>query len=423
MKVVPQLFMVNALGENVDYSNYGYRNKNCYLLISSDDCEDCYFGNYLWNSKNCMDCLYVTNSQVCYELTDSHNCYHCFYSDELENCNDCFFSYDLKGCQNCVGCIGLRHKSYCWFNEQLLEEGFKAKLKDLNANDPSHWVSKLKERKGDVFHRSTTTVNCEDCLGDHIKDCKNAKFCFDSYGLEDSKFIVNGPGQIKNCYDFCGAKELEASYQGISTGGPGINLLFNNHAWSGCANVIYGSFNVASQYLFGCAGVRHKKYCILNKQYSKEVYEELAPKIIEHMSASGEWGEFFPIRFAFFHYNETLANDLFPLDKEAVLKRGWKFREEEGVKGAPVQERVKKCADCGKNYKMIDHELHFYQNEGLAQPEKCPDCRHKIRMNKRNPYKLWKRQCSKCGTEILSTYAPQRSEKICCQQSYLSATY
>jgi len=31
------------------------------------------------------------------------------------------------------------------------------------------------------------------------------------------------------------------------------------------------------------------KYCILNKQYSKEEYEELVPKIIEHMQKTGEW--------------------------------------------------------------------------------------------------------------------------------------
>jgi hypothetical protein len=32
-----------------------------------------------------------------------------------------------------------------------------------------------------------------------------------------------------------------------------------------------------------------KQYCILNKQYTKEEYEELVPKIIEHMKKTGEW--------------------------------------------------------------------------------------------------------------------------------------
>ena len=31
------------------------------------------------------------------------------------------------------------------------------------------------------------------------------------------------------------------------------------------------------------SSLRNKSYCILNKQYTKEEYEELVPKIIEHM--------------------------------------------------------------------------------------------------------------------------------------------
>ena len=35
---------------------------------------------------------------------------------------------------------------------------------------------------------------------------------------------------------------------------------------------------------FGCIGLRNKQYCILNKQYTKQEYEELVPKIISHMN-------------------------------------------------------------------------------------------------------------------------------------------
>jgi hypothetical protein len=51
----------------------------------------------------------------------------------------------------------------------------------------------------------------------------------------------------------------------------------------------------------------------LNKQYTKEEYEKLLPKIIAHMKKTGEWGEFFPISISPFNYEETPAMDYYPL--------------------------------------------------------------------------------------------------------------
>ena len=48
--------------------------------------------------------------------------------------------------------------------------------------------------------------------------------------------------------------------------------------------VQYSFFTINSSNLFGCVGLRNKQYCILNKQYTKEEYEKLVPKIIEHMN-------------------------------------------------------------------------------------------------------------------------------------------
>ncbi len=66
---------------------------------------------------------------------------------------------------------------------------------------------------------------------------------------------------------------------------------------------------------FLCVNLENKKYCILNKQYSKEEYEVLVPQIIEHMQKTGEWGEFFPVCLSPFGYNETVAQEHFKLDR------------------------------------------------------------------------------------------------------------
>jgi hypothetical protein len=68
-------------------------------------------------------------------------------------------------------------------------------------------------------------------------------------------------------------------------------------------------------------GLRDKKYCILNKQYTKEEYEILVPIIIKKMKADGERGEFFPSSLSPFGYNETQAQEYFPLTKDEAVQQ------------------------------------------------------------------------------------------------------
>jgi hypothetical protein len=94
-----------------------------------------------------------------------------------------------------------------------------------------------------------------------------------------------------------------------------------------------------SSNMFGCASMRDKEYCILNKQYTKNEYEKLVPQIIEKMRgetsalgakadpatgdsrAGAERGEFFPSTISLFGYNETLAHEYFPLTKKDALRQ------------------------------------------------------------------------------------------------------
>jgi hypothetical protein len=66
-------------------------------------------------------------------------------------------------------------------------------------------------------------------------------------------------------------------------------------------------------------GINNLSYCILNKKYSKEDYEILAAKIIEHMEKTGEWGRFFPPNLSAFGYNVSVAQEYFPMTREEVL--------------------------------------------------------------------------------------------------------
>ena len=75
-------------------------------------------------------------------------------------------------------------------------------------------------------------------------------------------------------------------------------------------------------------GLKRKKYCILNKQYTCEEYEKLREKIVKDMVAREEYGEFFPREMCPYGYNETVAMEYFPIEKEEAVKKGFKWAQD-----------------------------------------------------------------------------------------------
>lgn len=190
--------------------------------------------------------------------------------------------------------------------------------------------------------------------------------------------------------------------------------------------------------LFACIGLKNKSYCILNKQYTKEEYETLVPKIIEHMIKIGEWGEFFPSSLSPFGYNETVAAEYFPLSKELALQDGrfnWSDYEPpfpkadkvipvdklpDDIKDIPddILNWAIECEVTGKPFRIIKPELEFYRKHHLPIPRRHPDQRHMDRMALRNPRKLFERKCDKCQSPMITTYAPDSPETVYCEACY-----
>jgi hypothetical protein len=81
--------------------------------------------------------------------------------------------------------------------------------------------------------------------------------------------------------------------------------------------------------MFGCCGLKKGKNCILNRAYSAQEYETHCGKIIDHMKSTGEWGEFFPHELSPFGYNETVAQEYFPMTEAQVKEKGWNWYSED----------------------------------------------------------------------------------------------
>lgn len=189
--------------------------------------------------------------------------------------------------------------------------------------------------------------------------------------------------------------------------------------------------------LFGCCNLKKAQYCILNKQYSKKDYFDLRARIVKHMEKTGEWGEFFPMKYSPFAYNETVAHDYFPMTHEEVLSQGLKWIEEEkkdiktGEKfpdsihdvSDDILNKSFVCEKTGRPFKINDIELKFYKRMGIPVPHFAQETRNEMRLSMQNPHKTWKRKCMKCGDDIKTSYAPERKEIVYCEKCYMEEIY
>jgi len=329
MQVVPHLMTYSIANENAEYGNLSSWNKNCYMCFESDNNRDCL---YLYNSYKCIDtidCNYTTECELCFDCVDLVKCYNLESSQSCKHCSDSKYLKNCTGCKNCFGCVNLINKQYCYLNEQLTKEDYDLKISSQKASRENFSQEDFLKFVKKFPHKYMNGFQNENCTGDYLNNCQNCSNCFNSSNLRDCKFIYNCE-KIKDGYDvdtYGGTEGAELVYECHSVGRGSFNVAFGNNVYQDLTDVYYCDNCANSKNLFGCISMRHAKNCILNKQYTKEEYEALRARIIAHMTKTDEWGEFFPIALSPFAYNETCAQDYYPLTKEEALKKGYKWKD------------------------------------------------------------------------------------------------
>lgn len=436
---VPRLALLNVNAENSEYCNSTSGNKNCYLIFGGDYNEDCIYGTLCIHNTSCLDLDFSNDNNFCYELCDSINCYGCQFTFDSKNCTNCYFVSDCSGCTECILCTNLVQKFYCIENKQYSKEEYFEKKKEFimgSFKESSQLFEKFLQIRTQRIVKFSHMMNCINSSGDYLKNSKNCINCFDVFDSEDLKNVIYAI-KAKDCF--------ECNMIGYKT-----ELCFNTVSMVGAYNTKCSFFVIessdvecskciiSSKNIFGCVGLRHKQYCILNKQYSQTEYKNLRQRIIEHMKKTGEWGSFFPAKLSDFAYNETSAHDYFPLTKESAMIQGYLWKDEDpkipqpsniqvpdkisDVQNSLINE-ILQCEECQKNYKILTQELDFYKKAGIPIPRLCESCRHKRRMQMRNPRYLWLRNCQKCGVALQSSYSPDRLETIYCEKCYIQEVY
>jgi hypothetical protein len=351
----------------------------------------------------------------------------------------------------------IRNKQYS--KDEYLKQMEEIGLGSFRRNE------ELKKKFGQIqlqaIHKYANIMKSLNVTGDNIMNSKNTRECFD---VHDDENVTRSfrTLSLKDAMDIeYGGIVSELVYEYITGGKTGYGIRWSIAALESDSNLSYTDYCASSSDIFGCAGLRSKQCCILNKQYTKEEYESLVPKIIQHMNdmpyidkkgRAYKYGEFFPSELSTFAYNETIAQEYFPLTKEQALAQGYRWKDSDTkeyvitIKPEVLTDHVKdvddsilketigcqhegKCAhQCTTAFRIIPEELSFYRRMNLPLPRLCPNCRHHERLSWRNPLKLWHRQCmcdkpnhlheGHCPNEFETSYAPERKEIVYCEQCY-----
>ncbi|MSR86823.1 hypothetical protein EXS70_01470 [Candidatus Peribacteria bacterium] len=438
-------FVVPGTMQNSDYVNCAGYLKDCYLIAETDYNEHCYYGNRIFHNKSMVDCSNVFENELCYECIDCQKSYGLRFCQDCLNCSESFFLSNCIGCKDCIGCINQRQKQYMVMNKQLTKEEYEKQKTALKLNT-FDGVQKIRKESEAFFleqpHKALQNENNERSIGNHLYDSKNSEDCYDCKDLEDCVRCAR-TFSVKSSMDYTSwGDKSELMYQCASCGDSCYSLKFCTTCTTNNSNLEYCAHCSGCSDCFGCVGMRRKKHCIFNKQYSKEEYAKLRDQLVAHMKKSAEWGEFFPKSVCPYAYNETISMEYFPLNKEEATKRGYTWREpsdekpnvQKVIPAAQLPQTITEipddvlnwavtCLVTARPFRIIKQELAFYRQLDLPLPRKHPDERHKERIARRSGVKLFPRACGKCKKEIQTTYAPDRSETVYCEECYLKEVY
>lgn len=436
---VPHPHQVGVKNVNCDWTDDVWESKDAYLTRSAIGLEHIIYGYRVINCKNSVDLTF------CFDLERSYDCLDCFKSYNLKHsfnsrdCMDSSFLYDCRNCQNCFMCWNLRNQKYCILNQPYSKEEYEKKLKEYNLKSRTE-IEKLKKEfwqylQQDGVHRQNYNVQAANSAGNFLENDKNCYECYFLQESENCRYNFRGYHN-KETIDGVGCYNAEKCCLGVMDQFGPYNNVCNLYTTS-CRYSAYLDNCEECEYCFGCVGMRKKKYCILNKQYTKEEYESLVEKIKADMKNRGEWGKFWPLSSAYAGYNFSLAHMQFPMTKDEALKFGAKWEEPvephydnivsadelpdniDEVKDDITKQRIL-CPETKLSYNITKDELAFYKEHGIPLPRRHFDWRT---LERYKPFshmaELQHGVCTYCNKEIEHYYGSELGfKKIACLECY-----
>jgi len=359
-------------------------------------------------------------------------------------------------------CVGLHNKQYCFQNKQLTKEEYE-QIKNQYYTGSYQKLEAMKKEFQSFLKkfpwRADHNMKCENVLGDFMIDSSDCWMCIQGAKSKNCHYCIPFCNEQINCYDNSAARS-ENCYESTSR-----SNLYNCkfcHEVKESSNLEYCYEIVASSHdLFGCVGIKtNSEYMILNKQYAKDEYLALREKIIASMIKFGEWGEFFPSYLSLFPYQDSHAQEMFPIDNSQIkvddknnllgwvdlggekklsirhqaedTKTIWEqnYVVEDDIKN--YRDDTKKqqellqatliCQKTGRAYRIQSAELYFYIKNDLPIPRESFYARHPRRADELMKADFVDKKCAKCQKQIKTIYKSEERE-VWCNDCYDQLNY
>ena len=421
--------------ENCEYAMYLTGSKNCYYSLTGFSVEDALFSDMCSWVKNIAEGITDTNCEWCYYTVQCNQCSRVHYSELCTDSHNLLFCLGCSNCSDCFGCTNLRNKKFYFLNEQLTEEEYRRRVKEIDLTDANvveEWKKKIASIWANAFRKSSEIRGSEDAAGDLIENSHHVE----GISIFESERVYYGFGMInggKDDMDFTSSINCELSYGIVRTMRGYENKM--TLACEDCMDVEYSELLTACEHCFGCIGLKHQKFCIFNKQYTEGAYWPLVDAIKTAMLARGEYGEFFPHRESPFAYNTSQTITLFPLEETEAKRIGarwYAFKDEISAEATPIEELPMRLADTkddilkkrfrcpvsGRAFAFVKPELELHRTLGLALPRLHPSIRHKNLATQLLPFQLFVRACDSCKKESKTRISPTHKAPVYCPDCY-----
>lgn len=433
---VPHPHQVGLKNTNCDWTDDTWESKNAYLTRSALNLENISYGYRIVRCKNSIDLTYSFDLEQSYDCIYCFNGFKLFYSFNSRDCIESAFLYDCRNCQNCFMSWNLRNQQYCILNQPYSKEEYFKKLKQFNLKSHKQ-IENLKKEfwqhiQQDAVHRANFNLKTNNSTGNFLTEDNNCQTCCFFDNSENCRYCYRGY-KNKDSIDAVGCMSEKTALSVMDQWG------YENFCTlyaSSCRYSAYLDNCEECEYCFGCVGLRKKKYCILNKQYTKEEYDILVEKIKTSMKEKGEWGKYFPLTAAYAGYNYSLAAIMLPENQDNAIKFGAKWEEPKnqehlGIRSEDLPDEIDNiqddivkqriiCPETKLSYNITAAELQFYREHGIPLPREHFDWRT---LNRFRPLtymtKLQIEKCIYCQKQTEHYYSPKLEfQKIACVDCY-----
>jgi len=424
-----------SLGDKDSFMVLACLSKRCFYCMNGYEIED--------SAEICLS----RNVQKSYAVLHSERLHNCRFMNECYDCINSDFLFDCRNCENCFGATNKRNKKFLWFNEQLSEEEWKKRRSEVDMTTyqaRQELETKYQELVSKAIWPDNFNIKAINCTGDYITECSNVtngyyvmagsnNLDWASYGFSipsnDSYVNVAITGS-SDCYYSLGTLNCSKAKFAMS-------ILSN------CIDTEYCGSSRDLEHCFGCFGLKKKKFCIFNKQYTEEEYWKTLDDIKCQMLDEGTYGDYPSMSLSTQHIPGSGAVSVYGASEEELKKMGAKFFEPgtDGAEGPEIDPTKMNSLDeipdqvdspddlAGKvffdetfnrRFAYNKRELEFYASLGIAPPRKHPTRRINELYAQMNMAVFEEKDCSDCGTKIsvaLNRTYPDRT--IYCHDCYL----